>query len=343
MEMDCIRTQATLSALHDGEHVTEESAEAARMHCDDCGACRAFEADLRKLEALPAPQAPPGLVDRVMVAVAAIVAERAEDAIAAALPLEQPVAPTDAPGSTPRFEWLSGAGRWKTFGALGAAAAAVAVIAILVTRTPTPQTASTHLPSGAQTGALDLTFSNEAATRSAAPAAPAATPAPARAPDYLTFRNRVYAPGSLLSDAKTATDAIGTVTTAFGSAGAPTQARAYRSPLTDGSIVVTGPDGTRLYAPVIRVFNSLKYQMVAGNTVDRFGQWPQLPGRFPAPTSPDGAPTFIVSGGDALGIPTYTAAGVPQMQGFAIAPGTPATDPAGSNPNWTWWEPMLIP
>ena len=48
-------------------------------------------------------------------------------------------------------------------------------------------------------------------------------------------------------------------------------------------------------------------------------------------------------GRDALGVQTYTATGVPQTQGFAIAPGTPATDPAGSNPNWTWWEPMLIP
>jgi hypothetical protein len=26
--------------------------------------------------------------------------------------------------------------------------------------------------------------------------------------------------------------------------------------------------------------------------------------------------------------------------GFALAPGTPADDPAAGNPNWTWWEPI---
>jgi hypothetical protein len=275
--------------------------------------------------------------------VSAIAAERAEEANAAATPEEPPVAPTVPLGSSPRFEWLSGAGRWKTFGAVGAAAAAVLVIALLVSRTPTPQTASLHPTAGTETGALDLTFSNDAATKSAAPAAPVTTPAPARAPDYLTFRNRVYAPGSLLSDSTTATESIGTVTTAFSGAGAPTQVQVYRSPLTDGSIVVPGPDGSRLHAPVVRMFNSVKYQMVAGNAVDRFGQWPELPGRFPAPNSPDGSPTFVIAGGDMLGVQTYTAAGIPQTQGFAIAPGTPSTDPAGSNPNWTWWEPMLIP
>ena len=342
MEMDCIRTQATLSAVHDNESVTDENAEAARAHCEECGACRAFAAELRALDSLPAPQAPPALIDRVMVAVTAIAAERAEEIEAAAI-LEAPaVASAVAQASGPRFEWFSGAGRWKAYGALGAAAAAVLVVAFLVTRTPAPETASIHPAAGAEAGTLDLTFSNEAA-KSAGAAAPMATPAPPRAPDYLTFRNRVYKPGSLLSDSTTATESIGTVTTAFSGAGAPTQVQSYRSPVTDGSIVVPGPDGSRLYEPVVRIFSSLKYQMVAGNAVDRFGQWPELPSRFPAPTSPDGSPTFVIAGGDMLGVQTHTAAGIPQTQGFAIAPGTPSTDPAGSNPNWTWWEPILIP
>jgi hypothetical protein len=91
------------------------------------------------------------------------------------------------------------------------------------------------------------------------------------------------------------------------------------------------------------MFTSVKYQLAAGNTIGRFGEWPELPTRFQVPTSPDGFPTFVIAGGDALGVQTYTAKGVPQSQGFAIAPGTPGTDPAASNPNWTWWEPMQMP
>jgi hypothetical protein len=91
------------------------------------------------------------------------------------------------------------------------------------------------------------------------------------------------------------------------------------------------------------MFTSVRYQLAAGNAIERFGEWPQLPVRFQAPASPDGSPTFVIASGDALGVQTYTAKGVPQTQGFAVAPGTPGADPAASNPNWTWWEPMQMP
>jgi negative regulator of sigma E activity len=341
MEMDCIRTQATLSAVHDGEHVTDDNAEAARAHVAGCDRCGAFQSDLRALQALPAPQAPPGLVDRIMVAVAAVAAERAEDE-QALLPRQQTAAPVDSEASTPRFEWFTGRARWGAIGALATAAVAVIVIAVLVSRPSAPQTAATGETAATGAGALDLTYSNQESAKSA-PSAPAATPAPARAPDYLKFNSRVYSPGSLLSASTIATQQVGTVGTAFGGAGAPTQAPAYRSPVTDGSIVVAGPDGSRIYGPVVRMFAGVKYQLVAGNALERFGLWPELPARFPVPTSPDGSPTFVVGGGDALGVQTFTAGGIPPTQGFAIAPGTPASDPAGSNPNWTWWEPLLIP
>jgi len=340
MEMDCIRTQATLSAVHDKEHVTDENAEVARAHCAECGQCRAFAANLVALDALPAPLAPSDLADRVMVAVSAIAAEQSAGQ-QAVLPEDSNTASADTRPSSQRFEWFVGRNRWKGFGALAAAAAAVVVIAVVVSRAPAPQTAGIQTPSP-EAAAPNLTFSNDASGKSAA-SAPAATPAPARAPDYLTYKARVYAPGSLLAGSTAATEPLGTVTTAFAGAGASTPVQAYRSPLADGSIVVPGPDGSRLYVPVARIFSSVRYQLVAGNAVDRFGLWPELPGRFPVPTSPDGSPTFTMAGGDMLGVQTYTAAGVPQSQGFAIAPGTPSTDPAGSNPNWTWWEPLVIP
>ena len=336
MEMDCIRTQATLSALHDKEHVTDENAEAARAHCDECQRCRAFEADLGALSGLPMPEAPPELIGRIMVAVAAIAAERAQESEEIVPPVSEAAA-NDLESAAPRFEWFTGNVRWGTFGALGVAA--VALVLFLVVGTGRP--AADKAPVATSGGSTSLA-APEAIT-GAAPAVPAPTPAPARAPDYLAFEARVYTPGSLLSDAVAATQSVGTLSTAFGGNSAPTQIPAYRSPLTDGSIVVKGPDGTRLYEPVTRMFDSAKYQLVAGNAVERFGVWPELPTRFQAPASPDGFPTFTAAGADALGVRTYAAKGVPQAQGFAVAPGTSATDPAASNPNWTWWEPLLMP
>lgn len=340
MEMECLRAQATMSAIHDGEHVTDENAEAARAHLAECEQCGAFDADLGALAQLPAPQAPADLVDRIMVAVAAIASEE---------PLEEPIVvveevpeiPEELPES-PRFTWFTGRARIGIYGAMATAAAALVLVAFISMRTPAVRTADERRTAATGSGAVDLTFSGQGNTEAAA-AAPAPTPAPARAPDYLTYRGRAYSPGALLADSTAATQSIGTVSTAFGGAGGPTQVPAYRSPITDGSIVVAGPDGARLYTPVVRMFNSVKYQMVAGNAVDRFGLWPELPSRFPVPAAADGSPTFAPAGGDALGVQTYTARGVPQTQGFAVAPGTPSTDPAGSNPNWTWWEPLLIP
>jgi len=340
VEMECLRVQATLSAIHDHEHVTEEHAEAAREHLAECEQCGSFDADLGALAHLPAPAAPADLVDRVMVAVAAIAAEQVDDE-PEVVAEELPEIPDDTP-EPPRFAWFAGRARMGIYGAMATAAAALVLVAFIVTRGPAVQTPNESRTAATGTGAADLTFSGQEKSESAA-AVPAPTPAPARAPDYLTYKSRVYSPGALLADSSAATQSIGTVSTAFGGASGATQVPAYRSPITDGSIVVAGPDGARIYAPVVRMFNSVKYQMIAGNALDRFGVWPELPSRFPAPTSTDGSPTFAPAGGDALGVQTYTARGVPQTQGFAVAPGTPATDPAGSNPNWTWWEPLLIP
>jgi hypothetical protein len=338
MEMDCIRTQATVSALHDSEHVTEETAEAAREHLADCEQCRTFEDDLEALQAIPVPTAPPELIGRVMVDIAALASERSEEQKAAEISGRQPAEPASAEPNESRSTWFTGKARWGAYGALATAAAGVVLVVALSARGPTPQSVPARETVAAGASA-DNTFSGQEPAQTN-PAVPAPTPAPARAPDYLVFKEHVYSPGSLLTDSAVASPTIGTVTTAFNGAGAPRQVTVLRSPLTDGSIVVPGPDGSRIYEPVVRTFTGLEYQLAAGNTIERFGEWPELPARFQVPTSPDGFPTFVISGGDALGVQTYKAKGVPQSQGFAIAPGTRGTDPAASNPNWTWWEPM---
>jgi len=340
MEMECLRTQATVSAMHDGEHVTDENAEAARAHIAECGPCRSFEADLDRLADLSGPAAPDGLVDRVMVAVAAIAAERVADEQVSAV-AEMPAILKEEPAS-PRFTWFTERTRLGVYGAMAVAASVLVLVAMLSLRGPGTPPATESSTATNSAGSADLTFSGKTATAPVT-AAPAPTPAPASAPDYVTFKERVYAPSALLADSTVATPSLGTVSTAFASAASPSQVPAYRSPVADGSIVIKGPDGARVYVPVFRMFNSTKYQMVAGNAVDRFGTWPELPSRFPAPSSPNGSPTFTAAGSDALGVRIYTARDVPQAQGFAIAPGTPGTDPAASNPNWTWWEPLQMP
>lgn len=339
--MDCIRTQAAISALHDKEPVTEENVEAVRAHLAECESCRSFEADLSALDALPMPTTPPELVTDIMAAVRAIADERAEEQAAPDPdePTEEPTEPTPA---TPRFTWLQGRARWGAYAAVVTAAAAVVLVVVIVSGRPGPQTASVTQPSDGGSG-LGLALSGAPVEKAPTAGAPAPTPAPARAPDYVVFRNRVYAPGALLAASIVATPSIGTLTTAFNGGAAPAPVSVLRSPVTDGSIVVPGPDGQRIYAPVVRMFASVKYQMVAGKSIDRFGQWPELPSRFLPPTSPDGSPTFTLASGDALGVQAYTAAGIPAGQGLAVAPGTSGTDPAASNPNWTWWEPMQMP
>jgi hypothetical protein len=355
--MNCLEAQAVLSAAHDGDVVSEASLALARDHCSECEECTAFAAGLTALDALPTPHAPDGLVERVMEAIAPLAAEREEarsleaareqmedagvevpalgaDIVeAAALP-----DPTPAPRTFAGFEWFQGPAKWASLGAV-AALAATALIAFVVFgigggRTGTPA-ASTSTGAGATSG---LTSGEAAAT--ATTSAPAqTTPAATHAPDYVLYNGFVYTPGALLADASSATPTIGTLATAFASGGTPQSATVYRSPLSDGSIVVRGPDGLRLYSPVVRLLSSARYQLTSGAAIDSFGVWPVLPTRFPTPTAADGTPTFVAAGTDALGVKIYAATGRPSSEGFAVAPGTATTDPAAGDPGWTWWAP----
>jgi hypothetical protein len=86
---------------------------------------------------------------------------------------------------------------------------------------------------------------------------------------------------------------------------------------------------------------SVRYQLTSGKAIDRFGVWPVLPTRFPTPANSAGTPSFVSAGTDALGVAIFSATGRPVTEGFAVAPGTSTSDPAGGNPNWTWWVPAL--
>ena len=92
-----------------------------------------------------------------------------------------------------------------------------------------------------------------------------------------------------------------------------------------------------------RVLSGKTFQLTTGTPITRFGEWPTLPSQYPQPTQPDGSPTFRQSGADATGVAAYAPPGGPPEDGFAIAPGSSPNDPAGGNPNWTWWTPLVVP
>jgi hypothetical protein len=374
--MTCIDAQATLSAAHDRETVAAADLAAAREHCANCPECSSFEAGLRYLDLLPVPSAPDGLIERVMGVIAPLAAEQeqlrlleaerdeadsvgselpvpetsAEASEVEALPAPEPAAfvpfvPAAAPSAQERFlsrfPWFVGPVRWATYGAAAALAASALIAFVVVGMQGGPSPANTA--SSQSQAPLDLTFSGQGNT-SAPPAAgaapaPAQAPVPASAPDYVIYKDFVYAPGALLADSSSATPTIGTLLTAFAAPGAPQSVTVFRSPLTDGSIVVKGPDGLRLFTPVTRMMSSVRYQLTSGKPIDRFGTWPVLPDRFPAPTNSAGTPSFVAAGTDSLGVTVFSATGRPVTEGFAIAPGTPTSDPAAGNPNWTWWSP----
>jgi hypothetical protein len=157
------------------------------------------------------------------------------------------------------------------------------------------------------------------------------------------FQRRVYRPGSLLTTGTAPTQNIGSVITAFDTANGPAQETVLRSPLADGSIVVTTPSGLQLYTPVTRTYNGAAYQLVSGTAIPNFGVWPRLPSSYTEPTSADGSPSFARVGQDAAGVPIYTPGGAPVTTGFAVGPNMPASDPTAANPYWTWWEPLVTP
>jgi hypothetical protein len=361
--MNCLDAQAHISAAHDGEAVSDSDLTAARAHCLECEECTAFTAGLRYLDLLPVPPAPDGLAERIMDVIVPLAAERAElrafeaeRAEAESVGVESPSSDTDvasdetgAPALEPvpfvparrpmRLAWFTGPTRWATLGAAGALAATALVAFVVVSL---GGAASPARPAAAGSASQDTLAAGTAAGAdlgAAAPAKPAPTAPPATAPDCVLYKDFVYAPGALLADSASATPTIGTLVTAFASGNAPATVLVYRSPLTDGSIVVPGPDGRRLFAPVIRMLASVRYQLTSGTPIDRFGVWPGLPTRFPTPSNSAGTPSFVQAGSDALGVPVFSATGRPVTEGFAVAPGTSASDPAGGNPGWTWWAP----
>lgn len=340
--MECRDIEALISAIHDGEPVTPEERAAVQAHCDECASCAAFSRALERLDRAPSPVAPAGLADRVMREVDAYVEEsHRATAAAASAPAAEPEAasaPAVAPIPRRRPAWVVGS--WV------AAAAAVLLVAGVwgsgllshggkaATETLDGRTVISVAPgsSGAQSSAATA----------AATAAPVAG-APVVVPDVVAFSNRVFTPGPTVDASGSALTTVGTVASSFDANGSIVQAPAYRPPLADGSLLVQAPSGMMRFLPVVRTYEGATWQLASGDPLLHYGTWPRLPSTFPAPAAADGSPTFRQAGVDSGGVPIYTPGGAKPTDGFAIAPGTGANDPARGNPNWTWWTTPVKP
>lgn len=342
--MDCREAQAVISALHDGEQVSDEELAGAQAHCPSCSECTAFRDALARLDASPSPASPPELTERIM---AAVDAAAVQDATAAAgLAPGADAAPAPSAAALPAWMpvWLTRKRLWAGTGAIVAAAAVISAMALV------------------STGALQMFGSSGQGASTRGPAIPppdltkksvpesvpgtdysAAVPTAPTPVAYISFDGRVYRPGPTLETPASNLTTIGAASSAFDKPGTPVQVTVYRSALSDGSIVVRTPSGLQQYTAVVRSLTGKTYQLTTGAPIARFGEWPTLPPQYPQPTQPDGTPTFRQSGADAMGVAAYSPPGSTSESGFAIAPGSSSNDPAGGNPNWTWWTPLVVP
>jgi hypothetical protein len=92
------------------------------------------------------------------------------------------------------------------------------------------------------------------------------------------------------------------------------------------------------FQPLERTFEGRTYRLRSA-ALTAFGVWPMLPSDIAQPTSADGSPTFSAVSTDSAGVAIYRRTSLTTAQGIGVAPGAPASDPAGGNPNWTWWTP----
>jgi hypothetical protein len=351
--MDCLEAQQLVSAALDREPVDAALLEEAKSHCRGCAECQVFVRTLSTVHRTAPPAPAPDLADRV---IARIAGERQRDRASAAVAAKRP-APTAATASAAqaasadqlvaklRTMWATPRRRAELVGWV-AMAAVVLVFAGVVSmqgirtmlsagqsRVATQefagqsQAAAPVVPGAAATGnpAADSSLSSKAAT--------------ATAGSYVTFNGLVYVYERGSTYPRSSLTSAGSVSTALDdAAAAPIPRPVYTTP--DLGVIVVDPGSGAsfmLFRLVSRQFGGVTYNL-ASPAIERFGVWPTMPPPMAPPSSPDGAPDYIEAGTSA-GILAYTRAGATAEAGIAIPPGTPPTDPAAANPNWTWWVP----
>lgn len=335
--MDCERALDTVMRAADVDLSQIEDYREALEHCRSCPSCSRTARGAARLARIPGPVAPDGLADSVLAAVemerGAQDAERlaqatAAQAVADVTPL--PVA-RRIPGWVP---WATAAG---------------AVAAVLVGMFVVAGIGLRYLGTGTESGDVAMTVpgpeaatgdqAREPAAGMAAEAETAESTAPEEAPGFVVYDGRVWRILEGTTPDRSTLETQGTVTTDLGS-GRSGRRTVLTSRDNPSSIAVADKDGSlTTFTLVKRLYHGDTFVLVADRAIKRFGEWPELPSRIPSPVAADGSPTFAAADPDDMGVPVYPRTGTDPEAGFAIAPGTPISDPAAGNPNWTWWTP----
>ncbi|MDR3687015.1 MAG: hypothetical protein P4L93_08690 [Coriobacteriia bacterium] len=347
--MECVTAQQVISTALDREPVDSYQLEEAKEHCRTCPECGLFVRAQLVAQQVGLPEPPADLADRVIArvrteaadAAAAAQAEAAQAEAASAeylRPAPAQGAPAQPPGTLapkprtarklPRM-WVS------------AAAAAAVIVALLGTgaivvfgmreMSAPPQTASQIYQ-----GAPQVADSGATAASSTPQGAAKVTGAQA-----ITVGGMVYKEvGASKLDSGTIS-VVGSTNSSLGGASvAKRDVYAKTSAIQDTSVYVADDTGQLFqFAPVTRSYAGLTF-VLESSELTSFDQWPALPAQITPPTTDDGQPTFVYDGTDSSGVRVYRQTNSTVTQGIAIAPGTPAKDPAAGNPNWTWWSPQ---
>lgn len=347
--MECHEARRILSERLDGEPVSEAERAEANLHCRACPECTAFASALMRLDALTPPEPPADLPDRIMDAVRAEAVSAARTPLPAepepvAAPASRSVPAAAEPGALERLLAIVTARRnrravvaWSTgLGLLLVASVTVAVAGIArisgsdstgVTKEMAVESAPSTAPQAQEdTGAGDLAGT--------APQTSAAAP-----PSAITVSGVVYLSTGVVSDIETATlTPMGSTRSALSAQGAPL-ARQVVGLGDPERVYVVDDDGQIIgFERVTREFRGHTYVLKSADLLT-FGTWPALPSGVEQPTNANGTPEYIATGTDDLGVEVYRPASGDTSAGFLIAPGTSTSDPAGGNPNWTWWAP----
>lgn len=346
--MDCNEAQRIVSERLDDETLDSEQVALAKAHCRGCRECGAYVRALVQIQRLSLPQPPADLPDRVMAAVRA-------EAQRAAQPTAEPVeereeAPVSAePVSPPGFgssflAYVTAPQNRRAVTIWGAAAATLFVVASVtaigglrqITADP-----SASRQAAEQVGSGDLSAMSaapESAAQDGFGSAPSVEPASA-APNYVVVSGVVYVATGPVSGVETSTlTPVGATRTSLSVGGAPASRQVLG--LGDPARVYIVDDAGELlgFDRVTRRYRNATYALSSGELLT-YGLWATLPAGVDQPTNPNGMPEYVSAGADELGVEVFRPTAGGTDSGFAVAPGTPASDPAAGNPGWTWWIP----
>lgn len=345
--MECVQAQQVISAALDREPVDAYQLEEAKAHCRACADCGLFVRALLVAEQVPLPEPPAELAERVMAQVraeaattqAAADAARAAAEASAAAQAAAALPPTPVATLAPKPRTARKLPRMWVSAAAAAAVMVALVGTVLVVifgmgqMTGGPATTSRIYRNG-ESAAQAPGISTELGGGKAA--APAAGSAETTGAQSITVNGTVY---KLVGPAKVNTSTatvIGSTNTALGE-GNTLQLRTVWAATSPDTVYVADDEGNLFsFARVTRTYVGLTFVLTAGE-LSSYSQWPQLPTQIAPPTSADGQPTFTYDGTDSSGTRVYRLTNSSATQGIAIPPNTGASDPAGGNPNWTWW------